>query len=218
MSFNNIPVHICTSLFVWASLLRFNLFSSLRLSAKRNNIHSFINGWKNGNGRKLNKIKIKTAQEELLTGCLAAFQPCAGYYWLQAAEQWAPVWLWQHCMVRLNMWTDLLWEAGREEMTHLSASSHSYIMDQSFYRRLLFEITSRSFQLSFKLPLKKKKKNYSERIHPIQFEFVAGQVGSGLQAVAVHLIFGHEHGDGTALQVHFHKTFLWEKQQKGPVR
>lgn len=56
------------------------------------------------------------------------------------------------------------------------------------------------------------------RIHPVQFEFVAGQVAPGFQAVAVHLLFGHEHGDGTTLQVHFHITFLWEKQQKGLVR
>lgn len=48
----------------------------------------------------------------------------------------------------------------------------------------------------------------SERIHPVQFELVAGRVSSGLQAVAVHLILGQEHGDGTTLQVHFHITFL----------
>lgn len=53
-----------------------------------------------------------------------------------------------------------------------------------------------------------------ERIHPVQFELVAGRVGPGLQAVAVHLVLGEEHGDGTTLQVHFHITFLWEKQEK----
>lgn len=58
----------------------------------------------------------------------------------------------------------------------------------------------------------------SERIHPVQFEFVAGRVSSGLQAVAVHLVLGYEHGDGTTLQVHFHITFLWEKQEKASVR
>ena len=63
-----------------------------------------------------------------------------------------------------------------------------------------------------------KKRERWKRIHPVQFEFVAGQLGSGLQAVAVHLVFGHEHGDGAALQEHFHITLLWKKQQKGSVR
>lgn len=49
---------------------------------------------------------------------------------------------------------------------------------------------------------------HSERIHPVQLEFVAGQLSSGLQAVAVHLVPGHEHGDGTTLQKHFDITFL----------
>lgn len=58
----------------------------------------------------------------------------------------------------------------------------------------------------------------SGRIHPVQLEPVAGRLRSGLQAVAVRLVLGYEHGDGTTLQVHFHITFLWEEQEKASVR
>lgn len=66
--------------------------------------------------------------------------------------------------------------------------------------------------------LQRKRGNEHERIHPVQFELVGGRVSSGLQAVAVHLVLGYEHGDGTTLQVHFHITFLWEQQERASVR
>lgn len=102
----------------------------------------------------------------------------------------------------------------REETTHLSASSLIYITGQPGFtplRRFTFhnfyKTMSRTFFLNFPA-LKTPETLCSERIHPVQFEFVAGQVGSGLQAVAFNLLFGHEHGDGTTFQEHFHITFL----------
>lgn len=153
MSLNNIPVHTCMSLFEWASLLRFYL-CPFRL---QNRTTYILSSTDERTGRKWNKIKIKRHKRSCWlvssqpSSCVQVITDC------RAAERWAPVWLWQRCMVRPNMWTEPLWEAGREEMTHLSASPLNYIMEQSFPRRLLFEITSRSFQLSFKLQLEKKK-------------------------------------------------------------
>ena len=42
--------------------------------------------------------------------------------------------------------------------------------------------------------------NCSKGTHPIQLEFVAGQLGSGLQAVAAHLVLGHNKAMGRPLK------------------
>ena len=217
-------VHVCLCV---CSLLRFNLFfvslTALSPSAfcsteqQTTFILPSVNERDSERGRErererqqqMKHNKNKTAQEELLTGCVSAL-PAVCRLLLTAG-----------CRAMRPTPTAA---ARHVENEHLSRSTLTGGESRRHICRLPLLTTSQGnldllasrdyFSKLFNSGESAKKKNvkkstsHSERIHPVQFEFIAGQVGFGLQAVAVHLVFGHEHGDGATLQVHFHITFL----------
>lgn len=154
-------------------------------------IHSFINEQKKQrNKTAVTQSKNKTAQEELLTGRALACQLCAGYYWLQAAERWARLRQRQHNPVKMNIWTDLLWQAGKAKgqarafllLTPTTTSQcgvPQMITLRNFPNQkvgfyLNFFCSKHVKMLSHKLPASGIWQiGCSKRIHPVQLEFVA---------------------------------------------
>lgn len=69
--------------------------------------------------------------------------------------------------------------------------------------------------------LKKTKKNkllFSNRIHPLQFQFVVRQRHLVVEVVALLLVIGDVHGDWTPAEEHPDVAVLWKQIQEGNIK
>lgn len=125
------------------------------LSARLNNNTTFILWSTNESARGAttwSKIKIKQHKRSCW---LVSPQPASCAQVITDCRLQSPV--------KMNIWADRVWQAGREETTRLSASSLGYITGLSGFSllgRLLFktfQITSRAFYFLWKSSVQKKR-------------------------------------------------------------